>query len=35
MRLSKYSFQHTRDVNLQEKEDRNWRKDFISLIADK
>ena len=36
MGLSKYSFQHTIGVNLQEKKrDRNWRKDFISLIADK
>ena len=35
MGLSKYSFQHTRGVNLQEKGDRNWQKDFIPLIADK
>ena len=35
MGLSKYSFQHTRGDNLQEKGDRNWQKDFIPLIADK
>lgn len=35
MGLSKYSFQHTIGVNLQEKRERKWRKDFISLIADK